>query len=112
VAAPLCAQVITTPEVIMNSTSRHLTRLSGLVATIIGMIFFTASQAAAMRPDPGPAGSNSVSESPGTQSVLRVTENSVSVLQWVLFAVVVIAALLIGAALTHLAQRRRTQLAH
>jgi hypothetical protein len=96
----------------MNSKSRHLTRLSGLVATIVGMVFFTASQAAAVRPDPGPTGSNGVSEGSGTHSVLRVTENSISVLQWVLFAVVVIAALLIGAALTHLAQRRRIQLAH
>jgi hypothetical protein len=96
----------------MNSKSRHLTRLSELVAAIVGMVFFTASQAAAMRPDPGPTGSNSVPEGSGTQSVLRVTENSVSVLQWVLFAVAVIAALLIGAALTHLAQRRRMQLAH
>jgi hypothetical protein len=98
----------------MNSKSRHLTRLSGLTATIVGMVFLTvsASQAAAMRPDPGPGGSNSVSEGSGTQSVLRVTENSVSVLQWVLFVVVVIAAFLIGAALTHLAQRRRIHLAH
>jgi len=96
----------------MNSKSRHLTRLTGLVATIVGTVFFTASQAAAMRPDPGPAGSNSASEGSGTRSVLRVTENSVSVLQWVLFAVAVIAALLIGAALTHVAQRRRIQLAH
>lgn len=95
----------------MNSTSRHLTRLSGLVATILGMVFFTASQAAAMRPDPQPSGPGTVPEGSGTQSVLRVTENSISVLQWVLFAVAVIAALLIGAALAHLAQRRRIQLA-
>ena len=96
----------------MNSKSRHLARLSGLVATILGMVFFTASQAMAMRPDPGPVGANGVPEGSGAQSVLRVTDSSISVLQWVLFAVVVIAALLIGAALTNLAQRRRTQLAH
>lgn len=96
----------------MNSKSRHLARLSRLVAAIVGMVFFTASQATAMRPDPEPVGPTSASGGSGTQSVLRVTENSVSVLQWVLFAVVVIAALLIGAALTHLAQRRRIQLAH
>lgn len=95
----------------MNSTSRHLTRLSGLVAAIVGMVFFTASQATAMRPDPGPADSTNVSGGFGTQSVLRVTENSVSAVQWALFAVVVIAALLIGAALTRLAQRRRLPLA-
>jgi hypothetical protein len=99
-------------EVLMNNKSRHLTRLSGIVATIVGMVLFTASQAAAMRPDPGTPGSTCVSEGSGTQSVLRVSENAVSVLQWVLFAVVVIAALLIGAALTHLSQRRRIRLAH
>lgn len=95
----------------MNRKSRHLTRLSGLVATILGMVFFTASQAAAMRPDPQPSGPSTVSDGSSTQSVLRVTENSISVLQWVLFAVAVIAALLVGAALAHLAQQRRIQLA-
>ena len=95
----------------MNSTSRHVTRLSGLVASIVGMVFFTASQAAAMRPDPEPSGPTTVPGGSGTPSVLRVTENSISVVQWVLFTVAVVAALLIGAALTHLAQRRRIQLA-
>lgn len=95
----------------MNSTFRHLTRLSGLVATVVGMVFVTASQAAAMRPDPEPSGPASVPAGSGTQSVLRITENSISFLEWVLFAVAVIAALLIGAALAHLAQRRRVQLA-
>jgi hypothetical protein len=112
VAAPWWAQVITTSEVIMNSTSRHLTRISGLVATIVGTMVFTASQAAAMRPapDPGP-GTARATAGTGSQSVLRVTDSSISGVQWVLFAVLVVAAIAIGAALTHLAQRRRTRLA-
>jgi hypothetical protein len=103
---------ITTSEVIMNRKSRYLTRLSGLIATIVGMVYFTASQASAMRPDPGFGSAGGVPEGTGQQSVIRITDSSVSVLQWVLFAVVVIAALLVGAALTSLAQRSRTQLAH
>ncbi len=95
----------------MNIKSRHLTRLTGLIATIVGMVIFTAGQAAAQRPDPGGAGTNGVPGGSDTQSVLLVTDSSVSVLQWVLSAVVVIAALIIGAALMHLAQRRHIQLA-
>ena len=95
----------------MNHTTRHLTRLAGLAATILGLVFLTAGQAAAMRPEPGPADPNGVYEGSATQSVLRVTESSVSVLQWVLFAVVVISSLLIGAALTHIVQRRHAQVA-
>jgi hypothetical protein len=96
----------------MDSKSRHLTRLTAVVATLVGTVFLTAGQALAMRPDPGPTPSSGASDGSGTQTVLRVTDSSVSIGQWVLFAVVVAAALLIGAALTHLAQRRRTQLAH
>ena len=95
----------------MNSKSRQLARLSGLVATIVGMVFFTAAQATAMRPDPQPDGPVGVPAGSGTPSVLPGTESSISSLEWVLFAVAVIAALLVGAALTHLAERRRFQLA-
>ena len=96
----------------MNSKSRHLTRLFGLVTTILGTLVFTASRAAAVLPGPAPAAPKGGPEGSGTQPVLRISENSVSVLQWVIFTLVVVAALLIGAALTNLAQRRRTQMAH
>jgi ABC-type cobalamin transport system permease subunit len=95
----------------MNHLTRHLTRLAGLAATILGLVLVTSGHAAAMQPEPGPAGPDSVGQGSGTPSALGVTDSSISVLQWVLFAAVVIGALMIGAALTHLAQRRRVQLA-
>jgi hypothetical protein len=96
----------------MNRTRRQLARLTALAATILGLVLVTAAQASAMRPEPGPTGPGSVSQPPGTPSVLHVSENSVSVLQWVLFAAAVIGALLIGAAMMQVSQRRRARLAH
>lgn len=96
----------------MNRTTRHLTRIVGLAVTMLALVVVTAGQASAMRPEPVPADPDSGYRGAGTQSVLRVTDSSVSALQWVLLAAVVVAALAIGAALMHLAQRRRTQFAH
>lgn len=95
----------------MNHTRRHLTTLSTLAATILGLVLVTAGQAAAMRPEPGPTGPVGAGQTSGAPSALPVTDSSISALQWVLFVAVVLGALLVGAALTHLAQRRRIQLA-
>lgn len=96
----------------MNRTTRYLTRLTGLAATILGLVLVTAAQASAMRPDPGPGGPASRYQGSDTPSVLRVTDSSVSAQQWVLIAAAVIGALLIGAALMRLAQRHHAQPAH
>jgi len=93
----------------MKHINGLLARLVGLATSIVGLVVFTASRAAAMQPDPGPGNAGTVHDGSGTPSVLRVSDNSVSVLQWVLFVAVVIGALVLGAALTHLAQRRRLQ---
>ena len=47
----------------------------------------------------------------GPSQIQPVTDNSVSVQQWVLFTAAVLGALAIGAVLMHLTQRRRAQLA-
>jgi hypothetical protein len=44
-----------------------------------------------------------------TTPVQPVTDNSVGALQWVLFVAAVLGAFAIGAALMHLAQRRRAE---
>lgn len=96
----------------MNRTTRHLTRLTGLAFAMVALVLATAGQASAMRPEPTPAGPDSGPHGLVTSSVLRVTDSSVSALQWALFAAAVVAAFAIGAALMHLAQRRHVQFAH
>jgi hypothetical protein len=96
----------------MNRKSHPFTRLTALATIALALVLVTAGQAAAMRPDPAPADPGVGYKGPSRASVLVVTNSSVSVLQWVLFAVAVIGGLLVGAALMHLSQRHRAQLAH
>jgi ABC-type cobalamin transport system permease subunit len=95
----------------MNHTTRPFTRLAALATIVVALVLVTAGQAAAMRPDPAPADPGSVYDGPSRASVLLVTDSSVSVLQWVLFVAAVVGALLVGAGLTHVAHRRRAQVA-
>jgi hypothetical protein len=95
----------------MNRTTRLFTLVAALPTTVMALVLLTAGQAVAIRPKPGPHGGEGIHEGPSDPSALLV-EGSVSALQWVLFAAAVIAALLVGAALMHLAQRHRVQLAH
>jgi hypothetical protein len=96
----------------MNRTSHPFTRLAALATVALMIVLVTAGQASAMRPDPAPADPGVGSQAPARASVLVVTDSSISVLQWVLFAAAVIGGLLLGAALMHLSQRHRAQLAH
>ena len=96
----------------MNRTPHPFTRLAALATIALALVLVTAGQAVAMRPEPGPIDPEGPYQGAARESVNLVTNSSVSVLQWVLFAAAVIGALLIGAALTHLAQRHRAQLAH
>jgi hypothetical protein len=95
----------------MNLASRHLTQLTALAATILGLVLVTAGQASAVRPEPEPAHIGAGRALPAP-SVTSATDSPLSLLQWVLFVAVVIGALLVGAALTHLIARRRMQPAH
>src|SRR5262245_33444196 len=99
-----------TPEVMMNRPPRPFARLALLATTVLGILLVTAGQAAAMYP-PDPGGGGRVYEAPSPAQIQPVTDNSVSVQQWVLFTAAVLGALAIGAALMHLTQRRRAQLA-
>jgi hypothetical protein len=96
----------------MNRTTRPFTRLTALATIVVALLLVTAGQASAMRPDPAPADPGVVYDGPSRASALLVTDSSVSVLQWVLFAAAVTCALVIGAGMTHLAHRKRAQLAH
>lgn len=96
----------------MNRTSRQFTRLAVFAATILGLVLATAAQSSAMRPDPGPTGPDSGIQAAGASPVIHITESSVSAVLWVLFAVAVIGALLLGAAMMQVVQRRRARLAH
>lgn len=96
----------------MNRTTHPFIRLAVLATTVLGLVLVTAGHAAAINPRPDPGGPGGVYEGPGTSSVQPVTDSSVGALQWVLFAAAVLGALAIGAALLHLVQRHRRQLAH
>jgi hypothetical protein len=99
------SSVTTAPEVIMNRTRHPFSRLAALATTALGLLLLTAGQATAQRPVPGPGGTGSA-PAPVQPSI----DASVSVLQWTLFAVALLAALVIGAALMNLAQRHRITL--
>ncbi|MGH3444270.1 MAG: hypothetical protein ACRDPB_02735 [Nocardioidaceae bacterium] len=95
------------PEVIMNRTSHRFARLAALATMVLGLVLVTVGPAAA-RILPDPSGPGDVPGGRSTASVQQVTDSSVSPLPWVLFAVAVLGALVIGAAL----MRHRGQLAH
>jgi ABC-type cobalamin transport system permease subunit len=109
---PLALKSPSPLEVNMNRTIHPVTRLATLATIVMALVLVTAGRAAAMRPDPAPADPGGAYDGPSRASVVLVPDNSVSILQWVLFVAAVTGALLIGAGLMHLAQRRRTQLAH
>jgi hypothetical protein len=96
----------------MNRARRHLTQLTALAATILGLVLITAGQASAKRPEPELTGPVGAGQAPAAPSTLPATDSSISLLQWVLFVAVVLGALLVGVALTHLVARRRIQPAH
>lgn len=96
----------------MNRTTHPFTRLTALATIALTLVLVTAGQAAATRPDPAPSDSEGLYKGLSGASELVVMNSSVSALQWGLFAVAVIGGLLVGAALMHLAQRHRAQLAH
>src|SRR3954454_4516911 len=100
------------PEVVMNRTLFPFRNLAPLVTTVVAMVLLTATQAAAMQPPRDPGERTGTYVAPTNASAHHVTQSQVSALSWVMFAAAVLAALVIGAALMHLAQRRRVQLAH
>lgn len=91
----------------MNRTTHPFTRLVTLATTALGLLLLTAGQATAQRPVPGPGGTGTAPTPAAPAPVQPSIDASVSVLQWTLFAVAVLAALVIGAALMRLAQRHR-----
>jgi len=92
----------------MKQTTHRLTRLTVLATTAPCLVLVTAGHAAAVNlPDPG--GPSGVYRGPTQTPVQTVTDNSISAVQWMLFVAVVLSALAIGAALMHLAQRRRAE---
>jgi hypothetical protein len=106
------SEVTTTSEVIMRHTIHPLTRLAVLATTVLGLVLVTAGQAAAMNPPPDPGGPGGGYEGSSTVPIQWVSDSSVSGLQWVLFAAAVLGAFAVGAAVMHLAQHHRRQLAH
>jgi hypothetical protein len=96
----------TTPEVIMIRTTHPFTRLVELATVALGLLFVAAGQASAQIPLPGPDGTGSVHEASTPAPAGPSVHASISFVQWTMFAAAVLAALMIGAALMHLAQRR------
>jgi hypothetical protein len=96
----------------MRHTIHPFTRLAVLATTVVSLMLVTAGQAAAMNPPPDPGGLGGGYDGSSSVPVPSVSDSSISGLQWVLFAASVLAAFAIGAALMHLAQRQRRQLAH
>lgn len=92
----------------MNRTTVLFTRLAALATVAVGLLFVTAGQAAAqLLRVPGPDGAGTVHHTSTPAPAGPISDASVSVLQWTIVAVAVVGALVIGAALMHLAQRRR-----
>lgn len=98
----------------MNHTTHPLARLAALATTVLGLVLVSAGHAAARNLPGDPSGPGGTYDGPGTASVQppTLTDGSMSALQWVLFAAAVLAALVIGAALTHIAERHRVAIAH
>lgn len=94
----------------MNRTTHMFTRLSALAATVLALLLVSIGRAAAQRVAP-PGGSGATgSEHTGTTTPVPtqpIMDASVSALQWTLFAVVVLSALVLGAVLMNLLQRHR-----
>jgi ABC-type cobalamin transport system permease subunit len=95
----------------MNHTLFPFRNLAPLVIAVLGMVLGTAAQAAARQPAPGRGEPTGTYPGPSTASVHHVTQSPVSAPSWLLLAAAVLAAVVLGAALMHLAQRRRVQLA-
>lgn len=95
----------------MNSTQPFTRRVAALAAIAMAVVLFTAGQASAMRLPPNPADPGAGYKRAGGASTLLVTNNSLSVLEWVLFAACVLGGLVVGATLMNLSQRHRAHLA-
>lgn len=91
----------------MNRTTHLFTRLVALATVGVSLLLITAGQAAAQLLPPGPDGTSAVHDGVTQAPAGPIVDASVSVLQWTLFALAVLGALVVGAALMHVAQRRR-----
>ena len=91
---------------------RNLAPLLRVLGIVVGLVLVTGAQATARQPPPGRGEPTGTYHAPSTASVHHVAQSPVSSPSWLLFAVAVLAAVVLGAALMHLAQRRRVQLAH
>jgi ABC-type cobalamin transport system permease subunit len=96
----------------MNRSIFPFRNLAPLVITVLGMVLVTAAQAVASQPPPGRGERTGTYHGPSTASVHHVTQSPVSSPSWLLFAAAVVTAVVLGAALMHLARRRRIQLVH
>jgi len=96
----------------MFRNNRSFARLAALATIALAVVLATAGQAAAMRPEPGPTGPGSVYTAATHPSAVLVTHNSLSVLQWMLFAAALVVALVAGVVLARIAQRRSLQPTH
>ena len=91
----------------MNRTTHTFTRLAVLATTALALLLVSVGRAAAQRVTPpgGTGGTGSEHAGPTPVPTQPIMDASVSALQWTLFAVVVLSALVLGAVLMNLAQR-------
>lgn len=93
----------------MNRTTHLFTRLVALATVGVATLFVTAGHAAArVVPMPDVEGSGAPGAVQGATPVPAgpIVDASISALQWALFAIALLGAFVIGAALTRVAQRR------
>lgn len=94
----------------MNRTTHLFTRLVALATVGVATLFVTAGHAAArvvpLPEVPGPEGPGPVHGATPTPAG-PIVHASISGLQWTLFAIALLGALVIGAGLMHVAQRPR-----
>ena len=95
-----------------NPAPLVITVIGTVIGTVMCMVLGTAAQAAANQPPPGRGERSGTYHGPSTPPVHHLVASPVSTPSWLLFAAAVLAAVVLGAALMHLAQRRRAQLAH
>jgi hypothetical protein len=93
----------------MNRTTHTFTRLAVLATTALALLLVSVGRAAAQRVElpGGTVGTGSEHAGPTPVPTQPIVDASVSALQWTLFAVVVLSALVLGAVLTNLAQSHR-----
>jgi hypothetical protein len=96
----------------MNRTVFPFRNLAPLLTTVLGIVLLTAAQASASQPPPGRGEMSGTQHRRVTGSMHDVTNSAPTAHAWVLFSAGVLAALVVGAVLMQLAQRRRAQPAH